>query len=103
MANAILTDGAYHLDPAIDMWQFGMFVVGMLGGDPPEAHEALRRSAAWNEAIDIVDAHQGIDLLDLPVWASLQYLQDLGASEVDYASQVSDMPLCMCLDMPAGL
>ena len=104
VANAILTDGTYHPDPAIDMWQFGMFVVGLLGGDLPEAHADLCTSAVWNEAISLVRAETGIDCLDLPILVShLQYLQDLGASGVDYASQVNVMPLYMCIHMTARL
>lgn len=86
------------------MWQFGRFVVGMLGGNLPEAHTALCTSAAWNEAIDLVRAQKGIDCHDLPIFVShLQYLQDLGACGVDYASQVSFMPLYLCCDMLARL
>ena len=89
MASAVLAEGAFHPDPAIDMWQFGMFIVDQMGGYLPEAHTALCTSAAWKEAKALVLARQSIDLDDLPIMVShLQYLQDLAASEVDYASQV---------------
>ena len=98
VANAVLADGAYHPDPAIDMWQFGMFVVGLLGGDLPEAHTGLYTSAGWNKAIDCVNAHQGIDILGLPIMVKhLQHLQDLKVSGVHYPSQVTAMPLHMCI------